>query len=1148
MQPSPAKRMKLQTGVARARMIFKQHLEWLPGFVFEDQSDVVERSGKDKFKWLFIGNDSQVKQKQFSRDDIRIAEMNVKKLVIRFPRALPKIVGDVDHWYGKISRLLGVLKAWVHEGKPPKLESMLDHRHASDRWRNQLLKSQRSFPKLKSLLVAVAFAELTGTAEPNVDSINWVVQNASPLELIAQAKHFKPQARVELQFKFWQMRNEMPVELLEILCRFLSNEPAFHCPTRNQFYVVDRYLEQIRAVCKKSGQQTTFPLAKKLTAPPTEPIGLIVLSVVNAAFRAKPKSRKSLLQILEPLLTLDAIVQASEIHQRIGADQKRLLRTLRQLQAGSRLLVTEIDKVELSEEIETCQQAIKPLCDSMDAFKSALELIQSDKLKRENWLVLLHRLPADIRCCVFKNWQRVNGSNRQAAADLDFFASQLGKIFAKREVPKTLEAHWRNFISQRHAEELVTNACENFAGNRRNHKTTIALLKRLVESEAAPISQQSYASLSGFAAASKDVDYLVDLVQAIGETELTFDEEDVSIAVGFGNSVEQTAEMLKTLGDSSEQWEYIEVLQRLTPLRQSPRLKLAITNLALKQQLAQLNKLSSLSLILSRFDSLQECIDQAKLEANSTAALVVPEWIQQYPTPLHASLKNLGDVTGEGGKVAETILGADFPTQSKLKRQIAPIEAKIADSQTDSDLRQRLTVRLENLRRYSKKRASVSDARLENLREKIEARVDREVIERYIKYASKLIAKGVKKQFDVGDLIDKLLSPPYEMAFPEILRLPKSEQNLGLRLLFETKGESTKCFELEPANLEFIQKLKDKSINPRPWLVSETWQEKTADGKPYNLFLTDQVIDYLLMGFHFQTCLTPGSVNFFSTLSNAVDINKKVLYGKTADGQIIGRCLFALNDHGEVVTFHRYQHEEASGFGDAVDRYAEHLAQQMGSDLSDDSNISSLVANRWYNDSAVPVQNLTDPESPLSKAVAAAGPDDRMKVLLANVEREKIIRRLPVFIGFVERYNCDQFPLAFSKEFCDDVDLNFRDRFQIAVHLYHSCVSASAKNQIIFRLIGMESARATIKLLKRHYCCDYCDGFGMLGRCEHVYGMLNGFNPTLALRSLRTFRSSRIKNDLDEPSKRIRKVLAKIHRKLGRLELAAKLELKPAKN
>ena len=38
---------------------------------------------------------------------------------------------------------------------------MLDHRHASDRWRNQLLKSQKSFPKLKSLLVAAAFVDST---------------------------------------------------------------------------------------------------------------------------------------------------------------------------------------------------------------------------------------------------------------------------------------------------------------------------------------------------------------------------------------------------------------------------------------------------------------------------------------------------------------------------------------------------------------------------------------------------------------------------------------------------------------------------------------------------------------------------------------------------------------------------------------------------------------------------------------------------------------------------------------------------------------------------------------------------------------------------------------------------------------------------
>jgi len=55
--------------------------------------------------------------------------------------------------------------------------------------------------------------------------------------------------------------------------------------------------------------------------------------------------------------------------------------------------------------------------------------------------------------------------------------------------------------------------------------------------------------------------------------------------------------------------------------------------------------------------------------------------------------------------------------------------------------------------------------------------------------------------------------------------------------------------------------------------------------------------------------------------------------------------------------------------------------------------------------------------------------------------------------------------------------------------------------------------------------------------------MLIEFNPTLALRSLRSIRDSKIKNDLDETNKVRRRLLADAHRKLGRVALANKLIL-----
>ena len=1141
MQPSPDKRMKLQTGVARARMMFKQHLEWLPGFVNE------QPEAESSCKWFYFGNDSSVKEKQFTREDLRVAELTVKKLLMRFPRALPKIVDDVDRWQARMSNLLRMLKAWVHDGRPPELDDLLNANQINERWLKQLQASRKSNPKLDTLLNAAAFLQLTGTAEPDLESISWVQANAFALTLISESQHLRQHQRLQLQFKFWQMRKEIPAQFLVTLCRFIASKSAFACPARNQLTAVDSYRRSILKIRVPSPPD----LAKELPPIPTQRIGIKVMSVLDSMLLDKPNRRAAIFQMLESFLTPEMTLRACELNRKVKSDEKRLLRILRQFQSGTRLhQKSEIAKAKLASELETCEAETLPQRSAITAFEYALEHLQSSELKPENWLQLLPKIPEDLRCQLFKKWQKEIYGSDHKHADLNFFASKLGELFARRDVPASLVAHWQGNFDETNSDDMVVEACEMFDGNRKIHAATIALLSRLLNTTGQPIASECYASLSSFVDSNKDLDYLTSLILEIGETDQTFWQNEIQVSVEFADSVEQNSQLLNALDNLDQRWEYIDALEGLKPLADSPLLKSAIANLVLNQQISQLQKVHCVTTILKQFDLLESCLKQSGLlrtQHNLASTKNLPAWFDQYPAKFHEALYSLESICEDAASIADSVLGTDFPNLAHLRAQVRPIEAKIASSDPDSELHNRLAVRLGNLKSYLSCPKPVSPTRLKNLHKKLLARVNHEIIQRFIRTGGELTSAELKQKFDVGDLIDKLLAPPYEKILVEILKLPKQDQKLGLRLLFETQGESTSCFDAEPANVAFVEKLKSMSINCEPWLDSEIWEEHTADGKPYQLFFTDNVVDYLLMGFHFQTCLTPGNCNFFSTISNAVDVNKKVLYGKSADGKIIGRCLFALNDSGDILTFHRYQHDESSGFKDAVGRYLKNLTSKMQNDVSTDTNVSSLVSLRWYHDSANPeLAGLFDSNSSLAEAFEKAPAHGKLAVLLANVPRVKLIRRFRECISFVAEMECDTFTRDFVEAFCNEQELSFRDRFNLAILAFRSADKPCDSMQHVECLIGGTNIRTIVSFLKRAYCCEFCESFRNVGDYETVYAMLTEYNPTLALRSLRSIRVLKTRSDLDETCKLQRKLLANVHRKLGRDDLASKLD--PVKN
>lgn len=130
-----------------------------------------------------------------------------------------------------------------------------------------------------------------------------------------------------------------------------------------------------------------------------------------------------------------------------------------------------------------------------------------------------------------------------------------------------------------------------------------------------------------------------------------------------------------------------------------------------------------------------------------------------------------------------------------------------------------------------------------------------------------------------------------------------------------------------------------------------------ADGTPLTMGFTGDPLEVFAMGEHFSTCLAPDGHNFFSVVTNAADVNKRVLYVRRADGVVAGRCLFALTDAGRLLTFTVYAHDPKQDLETLVRDFAVGLAARMHTEIIGAGPVSTLLADDWYDDGAT---DLTD--------------------------------------------------------------------------------------------------------------------------------------------------------------------------------------------
>jgi hypothetical protein len=360
-----------------------------------------------------------------------------------------------------------------------------------------------------------------------------------------------------------------------------------------------------------------------------------------------------------------------------------------------------------------------------------------------------------------------------------------------------------------------------------------------------------------------------------------------------------------------------------------------------------------------------------------------PDWIRRYPVQLQPALQRLAAFHEDAEARVARWLAADIPDPGRLEREIRVLEERI--DAVEEIRRPALLTRLQNLRERLAHPSVPGEARLGRLLAKLSRAWGRAVLEGWERELDARLPEALGRLIGVEEPPSWLTEPSPLALLATATRLKPRDRALAYRLFRLRCGPPPWDLRDDPANRRFVEER--PGIDWRPWMEGiGTVPMETANGRRLHLALEDDPLEIFRMGGRFQTCLSPGSVNYFSVFANAADINKRVLYARDDGGRVVGRCLLALTAGAELLTFTAYCHDGEAGFDALCTDFAEGLARRMGTRVVVHGKVPTLVASDWYDDGPRDLGHrftALEEGSPLRRRLATMRPGE----LLAELRR-----------------------------------------------------------------------------------------------------------------------------------------------------------------
>ncbi|NQT38619.1 MAG: hypothetical protein HQ581_14075 [Planctomycetes bacterium] len=1119
MRPEEKRPNRLQDGKSRARILLKKNAGWLPGFPLQSESGPLRWQA---WPWESPGSGRVV---SLDRGALRRMEMTLTKLCYHFPRALPQIVEDVGDWLTRMDHLLNVLKGAVHQRLPMEVETLLASSPLGGRWAERFRRIRATLPQLAWLLDAVAFLEFTGRSRCDPSVLEWIADHATTLSPLTVGRTTDR----ELLLTFCTLREDIHADLLPLLVDCMADASVCSVYGPDAY----AYARAISAELKKALDDKPFEIPKKA---PLSAADDVWRGFIGRLLHLDPKPRRQATALLESLLPTDLAAVAKTLTGQIDDEESRLLRRLRMIRherPAQYRPKAERKKLKKQAEVVLANPAAERLLENADYILRHIPSILDESSLLRHWMRFLEYLPPkerSLRPGLFARWEQARlrqHDPRQGNRRFQQILPELSRLFARRGVHPALLRYWcEHVISGKPFDnDLIGDLIDYGYRDPETYQRWVRLLEATVYDRGLPIKAELLGSLEDFAQATSDVDRAAQLVAALAESEDEyFCENEIRAALSIANDASGAAAVLRKLRND---YEMVEPVATLGQHVGDDRLRRIVGQWVLDGRKKSLLRLASCTQIVVDLGFSVPTVPEARSS---------PDWLTCYPTELHTLLDALDEVASDARAVAAQLLRKEFPDPGDLQREMDAVGRKLdlPAARQDPRLQARLRKRLENLRsRIGGPPPTVTPQRLENLAKKISARIDHETVECFVRDCYALTAEKMRAAYGVDRFPDELFSPPKDQLLAGILQLKGVVKKLGLQLLLKSQQDPKSDFRDESRNAMFLQTLQEKGIRLEPWL-SDAFEQtaKTAAGEPYRLAFTRDILDVLLMGFHFETCLSPGSVNFFSTIANALDINKQVVYGKTASGRVVGRCLFALADNGTILTYHRYAHSAADGFEAAVGQFAEQLAKAMGAALASTGQVATLVARSWYDDGAIASES----------AYNLQNPEGAVRTILRTADVSKIVKRLGDFFGSEEILKSVLGAVLLLDDFEQrkEIVTPLLDRFGFDTTVP---MAQRLRLAVLARLAGKsETAAEIVRTLRvsslprrlKRFACGHCDTFHEIGGYREVLDLLIECNPSIALRTIRITRPENVKSDNEETRPLRKEMLLRCHELLGR--------------
>ncbi len=379
--------------------------------------------------------------------------------------------------------------------------------------------------------------------------------------------------------------------------------------------------------------------------------------------------------------------------------------------------------------------------------------------------------------------------------------------------------------------------------------------------------------------------------------------------------------------------------------------------------------------------------------------------LSPYPEELHGLLDDLARWDPNAAGAADRILSKDYPRRENLQAELATL--RDMEGTAPPTAAGSLRARIGGIERRLTERPAVSEKRLGNYVKKLERRIRHCRLQQWERDLEGQLLNCLRDVIGPSQSVRLLEDEDTVMLLSSFASLEPKFRDLAFRLVRARCGPRPWDLRNTGPNQAFLEGLKRQGVLVDPWLDGIGPRPVHAGPQHLTLDLEADPMEVLRMGEPFDTCLAPGSFNFFSAVANAADINKRVLYARDDNGTVRGRCLLALTDEGHILVFNVYAHTHQDIVADAVTAYVHDLAVAMGTSVTPRGHVRNLIAGDWYDDGPLDLTGqlrFLEPDSAFGTALPSMSPSEVVpqleKALAGDAITPPIVRALvqsPVF-------------------------------------------------------------------------------------------------------------------------------------------------------